>query len=1003
MADTEKLRIKSLRILLLSLIVFIFIAQNFSFDVLSLNYRPLMLIDHIGSGSPNLHYSNLRVTPPTPTENEEVELSINWTGDVNTVLLESNFTGYWRNYTIKGVKHNYFFKIRWWYLTGGQVIGYRWLANDSNNNWRSTELRYFQVYYPWSDWRRLYDGTKSFASLRTVIFRLDDVGPFWYKYVTKRLINTFIQYKIPITISIVPFSENGLLSNDEDLYGFLRRAAANRNLVEIAQHGWNHSNHLPNGEFGKRPYNAQYLDIRKGKQILEDLFQDVAGNIITFTVPYDVYDENTTRAVANLGFKVFSSKLQMDPWDTSVTPPIQHNDFDEFGLLHLDWNVYIVKNETGGEFYDPRTIVQKCLDELNQYGICVVLMHPQDFAMDSDKMNEAKYKVLVEVLDNLTRYEYISFKTMREYFKWRSLSKPFIRYGIDYYAKYNERDELSIARKTLLGRKEPILLKSRTIVRSTADDKDSPYYDVLNFKIDLDDQMRRSLLIKDYGGLTDCKNNAKNPSFENGAPLPDEWSFTSTAGNPSGILDFTIRHSGSRSVSIIHDSDDDQGHWAQVIKVSPSTKYYIVVWFKATDNGIGHIHIWLDFFNSTWSWISGEILGSSTGTFNWRKVEEVITTPPTAAYMGVVLAYNNGTGTAWFDDVEVTDCSCDAELIVYLDGAKIFSARNSHPSNYTIDLTPYSARNKKANLSIYLGKPISRDMEIGYEFSGIEIISHYYGNSSAAGGGSTSNYSVINLDNVYLPENSRITLNIVNYDDWYGLYPAEIKVSINDRVKFSDSNEYPANYTIDISHYSGMRVNISIFVGKPISNDEDVGYRFNEIYLEYYKEIPQFICARRENSVTLEYHTNEVIENAVICKGLTPIIQSEREYLQGNHYVKEVTVKTLNPIDGDVMRGVVILPKRYNATHKITKIEFIRVKNPADGYEDIILMSECPLYDLYTINGIDWKVCWWDIDGVKDAFEFIITSTFPQTFWIEGVLEAEPLIDSGSDRSSSAN
>lgn len=254
---------------------------------------------------------------------------------------------------------------------------------------------------------------------KVIIFRLDDVSPGLLVNVVKEIIKTFVAKNIPLTVAIVPNSNGVLIRDDAELVSFLKTVAKNSGLIEIAQHGWNHTNYPPNGEFKGRPYEEQLFYMMKGKEILEEVFSNVTGPVQTFTVTYNVYDENTVRAAKNIGYKIFSSKLKMGWWDHDVTPPALHNKFND-GILFLDWNFPLVKNDTANEFHTPKEVLEGCRVNIALHGLCVVLFHVQDLDPTwSGSIDRERLRKLVDILDKLVEAREFNFMTMRSYYQYR--------------------------------------------------------------------------------------------------------------------------------------------------------------------------------------------------------------------------------------------------------------------------------------------------------------------------------------------------------------------------------------------------------------------------------------------------------------------------------------------------------------------------------------------------------------------------------------------------------
>lgn len=84
----------------------------------------------------------------------------------------------------------------------------------------------------------------------------------------------------------------------------LEKKARHGRLLEIMQHGYNHTKHF-SGEFGgKRAYQEQYDDLRRGREIMNRRFGDRWFPAVNF--PYGPYNQATIRAVDDLGYTVFN-------------------------------------------------------------------------------------------------------------------------------------------------------------------------------------------------------------------------------------------------------------------------------------------------------------------------------------------------------------------------------------------------------------------------------------------------------------------------------------------------------------------------------------------------------------------------------------------------------------------------------------------------------------------------------------------------------------------------
>ncbi len=84
----------------------------------------------------------------------------------------------------------------------------------------------------------------------------------------------------------------------------LEKKAQHGRLLEIMQHGYNHTKHY-GGEFGgKRAYQEQHDDLRRGREIMDRRFGDHWFPAVNF--PYGPYNQATIRAVDDLGYTIFN-------------------------------------------------------------------------------------------------------------------------------------------------------------------------------------------------------------------------------------------------------------------------------------------------------------------------------------------------------------------------------------------------------------------------------------------------------------------------------------------------------------------------------------------------------------------------------------------------------------------------------------------------------------------------------------------------------------------------
>lgn len=157
----------------------------------------------------------------------------------------------------------------------------------------------------------------------------------------------------------------------------------------------------------------------------------------------------------------------------------------------------------------------------------------------------------------------------------------------------------------------------------------------------------------------EVRNLAPNPSFEEGdARGPRGWAERPTAGS-TATFEWVenVARSGERSVSITRtDEEASPDRWraghGREIGARAGTEVTLSAWVKTEDVAGRGAHVQLYAMG-----IGGEILaqptgGNVTGTSDWTQVSVTMTVPDEPCYVMPYLGLR-GSGTAWFDDVEM--------------------------------------------------------------------------------------------------------------------------------------------------------------------------------------------------------------------------------------------------------------------------------------------------------------------------------------------------------------
>ncbi len=152
-----------------------------------------------------------------------------------------------------------------------------------------------------------------------VVFRFDDYSATSRTELERQIFDIFRKNKAVLTVGVIPFvcerdihdvSPQPAIALTQAKIDILRDAAE-KGVVEVALHGYNHQAVRAEGkrysEFkGVRP-DIQSSKIKKGKEFLERSF---GGEITTFVPPWNSYDENTILSAEHSGFKVLSGDFE---------------------------------------------------------------------------------------------------------------------------------------------------------------------------------------------------------------------------------------------------------------------------------------------------------------------------------------------------------------------------------------------------------------------------------------------------------------------------------------------------------------------------------------------------------------------------------------------------------------------------------------------------------------------------------------------------------------------
>ena len=224
-------------------------------------------------------------------------------------------------------------------------------------------------------------------SCNCVAFRFDDVQNFWLNDVQIKIIDTFYEKNIPVTVGVV----GNHFGKDEKLTNSINSIIQAEFDIEIANHGWQHE------DFAKYQKEEQSDLLKKSNQaILETL--GISPTV--FIPPLNSFNDDTLYAMSENGIKYFSTELDESDIVYQVSEyPIYH--FPEgatTGKINKEISLFegLSHEET---FSDIQASIEN-------YGFAVITMHPQEFSTIkegtySNTINQIQIGELKSLIDTI--------------------------------------------------------------------------------------------------------------------------------------------------------------------------------------------------------------------------------------------------------------------------------------------------------------------------------------------------------------------------------------------------------------------------------------------------------------------------------------------------------------------------------------------------------------------------------------------------------------------------
>jgi peptidoglycan/xylan/chitin deacetylase (PgdA/CDA1 family) len=311
----------------------------------------------------------------------------------------------------------------------------------------SSGLGQITTYSSWYTYMDNYSYTAAFSRAKetpaytgkpAIIFRLDDVAKGWYEDTTEAIIDLFKKNNVPIELGIIPYLDGKPTFDIPKVREYM-----NEGVADIGLHGFDWTYAQADTSKSGFTYEQLLNNLKNSRRQIKNYYNEEP---VTFTVPYDFYDEVGYNAIADAGFKIFSTHTTVEPHPSAI--PVDFNgkpeqnglyriptasDVCNWDTIKQKWgNVYDVSQFRDLKYYSPTTEYNIQQDysslpvyhdfslikrELDKLGVAAVSIHPDAFIDADGKPDEAKLKKLEDVVK--WARDFASITTFGQWYKYQ--------------------------------------------------------------------------------------------------------------------------------------------------------------------------------------------------------------------------------------------------------------------------------------------------------------------------------------------------------------------------------------------------------------------------------------------------------------------------------------------------------------------------------------------------------------------------------------------------------
>jgi len=244
-------------------------------------------------------------------------------------------------------------------------------------------------------------GTTASSSCKCIVFRMDDIQDDWLNSAQVAVMNLFLSKNQSLSLGSIMH----IVGNDSKIVDKVKEGF-HKGLFELDLHGWDHINYTQLNENQKRD------SLSKANAKMERLFG--AKSVVSIP-PYDVFNNDTIKAMGQLGIKIISSgPAEEDSFDQNRTVFVANGSratttttHDNKGPINNSATIYHLPATIFFKFFDdtkwvktpPKDIIGNVTRNIARYGYGVIVLHPQDFAKSVNATTFSNSIDQKEVLD----------------------------------------------------------------------------------------------------------------------------------------------------------------------------------------------------------------------------------------------------------------------------------------------------------------------------------------------------------------------------------------------------------------------------------------------------------------------------------------------------------------------------------------------------------------------------------------------------------------------------